>query len=337
MRLRIWLGALAVVTVVLYSVQIAMAQNDSRTNDLAGTWVYRLGQKTLFIIHLEHDKNTADRLHGLFLHPKLFNMNSSGGSVIRFSNITNESKIEPVISIASQDGLLHLKVDAPSNKPEDLDVFLVRDVDSTHIDFTLFQPLPPLRMERATDPQRLADDWDTARTYSPDDFVPDDPQMVQIVAADQADRKDGFHIDWQKVDKADEERRIATAALLKEGKLHTGHDFESAALVFQHGAASDDYLLAHVLAVVAISKGQSGAVWISSATLDRYLQSIHQPQVFGTQFATPTNERATQEPYARGLISDSLRVYLGVPTQAEQEAQRHRYDAERGLTPPIQK
>ncbi len=337
MRLSIWLGALALVTLGLYSVQISMAQSDSRANDLAGTWVYRLGQKTLFTVHLEHDENNANGLHGFFLHPEHFNMNSSGGSVVRFSNITNESKLEPLISIASQDGLLHLRENAPSDKPEDVDVFLIRDIDSTHIDFTLFQPLPPFRMERATDPQRLADDWDTARTYSPDDFVPDNPQMMQIVAADQADRKDGFHIDWHKVGKADEERRIATAALLKEGKLHTGHDFESAALVFQHGAASDDYLLAHVLAVVAISKGQSGAAWIFAATLDRYLQSIHNPQVFGTQFATPTNERTTQEPYARSLISDSLRGYVGVPTQAEQEAQRHKYDAERGLTPPIQK
>jgi hypothetical protein len=335
MRWRIRVGALAVATVGLYSVQMAAAQTDSGTNDLAGTWVYRLGQRTLFTIHLEHDENTANRLHGYFLHPEHFDMNSSGG--IRFSNITNKSKLEPVISIASQDGLLHLKEDSPSSKPENLDVFLVRSVDSTHIDFTLFQPLPPLRMERAKDPQRLADDWDTARTYSPDDFLPDNPQMMQIVAADQADRKDGFHIDWQKVNKADEERRIATAALLKEGELRTGHDFESAALVFQHGAASDDYLLAHVLAVVAISKGQSGAVWISAATLDRYLQSIHQPQVFGTQFASPANERTTQEPYARGLISDSLRGYVGVPTQAEQEVQRHRYDTERGLPSPIQK
>jgi len=337
MKIRLWGGALAIATVGLYSVQMVAAQSDDRTNDLTGTWVYRLGPNTLFALHLEIDKTIPNRLHGYFLHPEHFNMNSPGGSVIRFSNITNESKLESVISIASQDGLLHLKEEAPSNRPEEQDVFLIRGVDSTHIDFTLFPPLSPLRMGRATDPQRLADNWDSKRTYSPDDFVSDNPQMVQIVDADQADRKDGFHIDWQKVGKADEERRIATTALMKEGKLHTGHDFENAALVFQHGATSDDYLLAHVLAVVAISKGQSGAVWISAATLDRYLQSIHQPQVFGTQFATPTNERTTQEPYARTLISDSLRGYVGVPTQAEQEVQRHRYDSERGLTPPILK
>ena len=101
--------------------------------------------------------------------------------------------------------------------------------------------------------------------------------------------------------------------------------------MFQHGSAPDDYLLAHALAVVAISKGERGAVWISAATLDRYLQSVHQPQVFGTQFRTPDKQPATQEPYNRTLISDALRGQMGVPTEAAQEQQRHQYDVERHL------
>jgi len=37
-----------------------------------------------------------------------------------------------------------------------------------------------------------------------------------------------------------------------------------------------DYLLAHVLASVAVAKGDSKSLWISAASLDRYLQLIGQ-------------------------------------------------------------
>jgi hypothetical protein len=59
------------------------------------------------------------------------------------------------------------------------------------------------------------------------------------------------------------------------------------------------------------------------------LQSIHQPQIYGTQFLTPTDMPATQEPYNRALISDALRRQLSVPSLAAQEKQRQQYDAQR--------
>jgi hypothetical protein len=306
------------------------AQPGTDTKNLTGNWVYRLGPNTFLALHLETENGNPNRLRGYLLHPEHFNLNSPGGSLLKFSNITNQSQRESIISNGWQDGLLRLE-DASSNKPGDRDVYLVRLVDATHIDFTLFQPLPSLRMERTTDQPQLADTWDSARTYTPDDFVADNPQMAQIVAADQADRKDPTHIDAKKLTSADDGRRNATAVLVREGKLHTGHDFESAALVFQHGKNPDDYLLAHALAMVAISKGQSEAVWISAATLDRYLQSIHQPQIFGTQFRTLGKEPTTQEPYNRNLVSDALRGYMGVPNQAAQETQKHQYDLQRGI------
>jgi len=81
--------------------------------------------------------------------------------------------------------------------------------------------------------------------------------------------------------------------------------------------------------MVAVKKGRGNAIWIAAATLDRYLQSIHQPQIYGTQFLTPPDRPATQEPYDRALISDALRRALGVPTQSAQEEQRKAYDAQR--------
>jgi len=299
--------------------------------DFSGTWVYKLGPKVMFGLHLEPSSVQGGSLHGYLLRPEHFSMQSPGGTIFHWSHITNTSIREPVISAGLHDGELTL-VDENPAKGGEQSAFRMRRIDRSHIAFRLVGPLEPLRMEKvAADAPVLASNWDETRTYTEDDFAADDAEMKRIADADQADRKDGVHIDWSVVGKADEARRRATLALLREGKLHTGRDYERAAHVFQHGEAADDYLLAHALAMVAMSKGQSGAVWISTATLDRYLQSIHQPQIFGTQFSTPGTTPATQEPYNRGLISDALRGQLGVPSQAEQEEQRHGYDVKRGL------
>ena len=138
-------------------------------------------------------------------------------------------------------------------------------------------------------------------------------------------------MDWSAIARTDAERRTATRELLNRGALHSGEDFTRAAFIFQHGTGADDYLLAHTLAMVAMRKGSSDAIWIASATLDRYLQTMHQPQIYGTQYLTRDNQLATQEPYNRTLISDALRQELTVPVQAEQEKRRRQYDVERGL------
>ena len=73
-------------------------------------------------------------------------------------------------------------------------------------------------------------------------------------------------------------------------------------VVFQHGESADDYLLAHTLAMIAMSKGDPTAIWIASATLDRYLGKIGQKQVFGTQYSRDSQHGWTQGPYDRGLV-----------------------------------
>ena len=63
--------------------------------------------------------------------------------------------------------------------------------------------------------------------------------------------------------------------LLDTGKLVTGEDFECAAFVFQHGVRPEDYLMAHILAMTALVRGNAKARWISAATLDQ-LPGVHQ-------------------------------------------------------------
>lgn len=83
--------------------------------------------------------------------------------------------------------------------------------------------------------------------------------------------------------------------MLTQGEVRTGLDYYNAALIYQHGKTPDDYLLAHVLALDAISLGTKEGRWLAAATLDRYLQSIEKPQIFGTQFHTE-NGVLTQPP-----------------------------------------
>jgi len=148
------------------------------------------------------------------------------------------------------------------------------------------------------------------------------PQMQAIFVADQADRMTEPNVDFTVVAGRDAERRAATHKLLDQGALTTAGDYAAAAFVYQHGGASDDYLLAHVLAMTAVAKGDKASMWIATATLDRYLMTTGKAQVFGTQFTRPkATGQWTQEPYDRALISDALRTELGVPTQPAQAKQ----------------
>ena len=190
-------------------------------------------------------------------------------------------------------------------------------------------------------------------------------EIHQLYLDDQADR--GVSLEGTKKKKAtpddvaanDSARRKRTHRLLEQGALQTGADFHDAAFIFQHGDQPEDYLLAHVLAMAAVAKGEPRGRWIAAATLDRYLHSIGQPQVFGTQYltrgyleflqdtrakqaATKENPDAQagkpqavagatadqdakkwdeylQEPYESSLISDALRAQYCVPGRSDQK------------------
>ena len=90
-------------------------------------------------------------------------------------------------------------------------------------------------------------------------------------------------------------------------------------LMFQHGDLPEVYLKAHTLAVVGAARGKEEAAWIAAATLDRYLQSIGQPQIYGTQYQCRGNSDWSQEPYRRDLLPDALREATGVPPIPRQE------------------
>jgi hypothetical protein len=70
--------------------------------------------------------------------------------------------------------------------------------------------------------------------------------------------------------------------------------------------------------MVAVKKGDQDAIWIASATLDRYLHKIGRPQVLGTQYDSKDSMPWTQEPLDRSLVADALRSELKVPVLDQQ-------------------
>ena len=249
-----------------------------------------------------------------------------------FSRIHGEIRTKPIVASSCQgNGALSFTVQNPSDA-SDRDSFVFTLKDKTHAELQLTgTPLPPMKLMRVEGTYVIATDWDETKSYSPDDDLPSNPEMKRIFDEDQRVRAHWQTADMGSVARTDAERREATTKLLNDDALRTGGDFYRAAFVFQHGAKPDDYLLAHTLAMTALKKGYGDALWIASATLDRYLQSIHQPQIYGTQFLFPKDKPTTQEPYNRELLSDSLRRQLGVGAMADQEKQRKQYDVQRGM------
>jgi hypothetical protein len=188
-------------------------------------------------------------------------------------------------------------------------------------------------------PQNLVLALSPAPQQDPPAAVP--TNIHQLFIDDQAERtvRGAIFKYGPDVNSRDALRRGEAKLLLAAGELKTAQDFHDAAFIFQHGHSPDDYLLAHILAIEAIVKGDASSKWIAAATLDRYLQAIGQKQVFGTQYLSKSylyllqhkddpnavnspeaqQKGMTQGPFDRTLVPDALRGDFCVPAQATQE------------------
>ena len=294
--------------------------------DFSGDWVLKIGKRTFLGVSLIPPRQSDTSFGGTLVRMQHFSSAGGGG----FSDIRGPVVHYPIVRSTVKENCLLFTVQNPADKSDE-DTFQLCATDKEHgtlkLDFPGVEPWP---VTKEREPLVVDTDWDSARTYYLDNGDVSSSEMQRIFEEDQKDRQVGIgKIDWTVVSKSDADRRQSTAKLLKDGKLHTGEDFERAAFIFQHGDTPDDYLLAHTLAMVAVARGRNSALWIAAATLDRYLNSVHQPQIYGTQFWTRPNQPTTQEPYNRVLIPDALRRFLDVPSQAMQEEQRKQYDSER--------
>jgi hypothetical protein len=152
-----------------------------------------------------------------------------------------------------------------------------------------------------------------------------DGELKTMYEADQGDRVgpnalvgDKANDNWAQLRERDQFRHKRLQELLAEGKVTSGDDYYHAAMILQHGSGPEDYLLAHILAGAAAQRGCEQAKWLAAASLDRYLQAVGQPQVFGTQYMNSFADKSwTQEPFSPALLSDSVRQGYNVPSLAE--------------------
>ncbi len=147
--------------------------------------------------------------------------------------------------------------------------------------------------------------------------VTDNPEILAIRDADQADRK----ADWN--NRTAEEREATMARdkarnarmreIIATGEVRTANDFARAALVMQHSARFDGFRLAHELAVASMLLGDRGTGrWLTTATYDRMLRSVGLDQRFGTQRGPDGPVRVDESG-----ICDNQRTALGCPTLAQ--------------------
>lgn len=291
--------------------------------DVNGRWDLKAGETTIFRMEIV---KTPAGTSATWERPQQFETDGES-----FSRISGPVVRRQARSVRPVEGGVELLFDDPEPGATP-DQFRLRRLDADHIEVTYERTgFEPFKLTRATPRASQLGGWEVGRSYVDTINRPTNAEMTAIFDADQADRR-ATEIDWSVVGPADEKRRARTEELLNSGALQSGEDFYHAAFILQHGAAADDCLKAHLLAMVAIARGKPGATWIASATLDRYLQTIGKPQVLGTQFSLSPNTAASQEPYNRALVSDAMRKALRVPPIAEQEKQRLQMEQQSSMT-----
>lgn len=158
----------------------------------------------------------------------------------------------------------------------------------------------------------------------------DNEELARLYKEDQSDRqpKDGKPIDWKVVDPRDKLREKRVKELYAGNQLRTGADYYHVAMVLQHATTAEDYLLAHELCVVAISKGDERAKWLAAASEDRFLMQIGRPQRFATQFRSVGNSPMRLYETDQG-VTDELRRALNVPTLAQAKEREARMNTKK--------
>ena len=275
---RVWrtLSFVAMAALVVSLPRVVLAQ---ASRAVIGQWTLKLGSRTLFVLDLEPSSGQSGPVRGSLSRPAHF-ATSDGMS---FSNVEGPTEIDRIVASQWEGDTLSFTTQSPKDA-NDKTIYKLTLKDKNDVQVEIHGiPLPPFTLARSPGGATVSDDWHSGQRYFPDDDASSNPEMKQIFADDQSARKSWPNIDWSTVSKADAARRAATMRLLNAGALHSGEDFEWAANVFQHGSEPSDFLMAHTLAIIALRKGYSDATWIAAATLDRYLQAIKQPQIYGTQ------------------------------------------------------
>lgn len=137
--------------------------------------------------------------------------------------------------------------------------------------------------------------------------------LLRLFQEDQSDRDSGVFLMHR-----DAERRKQVEQMIVDNLLLTAEDFYRAAVIFQHGQSPSDYKKAQQLASKAaiLKPDFIEARWLTCAAEDRYLISIGEPQVWGTQYS---GFEPSLEPINRHAKTDKEREVCGLPPLKEIE------------------
>lgn len=149
-------------------------------------------------------------------------------------------------------------------------------------------------------------------------------ELKKLYEDDQAERgvKAPKSSDWMALAERDKKRLTRVMEIYQSDDLKTGTDYYYAAIILQHADTPEDFLLAHELSVIAITKGEERAKWLAAASEDRFLMKIGRPQRFGTQFQSLNGgplELYQVDTNDNG-VTDKIRLALKVHTLAETKA-----------------
>ena len=138
-------------------------------------------------------------------------------------------------------------------------------------------------------------------------------ELQKLSSDDQADRQGPFDsIDWSVVSPRDKARRARVAAIAAEGCLAGADDYAAAALVYQHGDTSDDYLHAFTYFKKAVDLGDASQKPMLAKGADRYLVSLGFKQLFATQASRPSMSPSDcwcLQPMAQGMTAEQRAQY----------------------------
>lgn len=154
--------------------------------------------------------------------------------------------------------------------------------------------------------------------------MPPETDNLRLEEAFQEDQKDRAKV-YDKKDAVEElrtrdaSRRKRVTMMMELGEVKTKNDLYHAAVIFQHGEEAGDFLTAHRLATLASILGHRTARWLLAASLDRYLMSVGQGQVYGTQFEYNPKEKRYQLklPVQDPLMLGFEKEMLGIPTVSQ--------------------
>ncbi|MFA6317826.1 MAG: hypothetical protein WC943_10440 [Elusimicrobiota bacterium] len=153
----------------------------------------------------------------------------------------------------------------------------------------------------------------------------DNGRLRELYLGDQKDRESVYHSKARVDDLSarDRLRRELIYEMMSQGTVKSPADLYHAAVILQHGSEARDFLAAHRLAVLSAVGGHRPARWLLAATLDRFLVSCSQPQVYGTQFEFDEGENryCLRMPIDEASVMPAEKASLDVPAVGERLAQ----------------